>query len=169
MLIRRKKNSGPLISANCERPIVRMILLMGIFAMTASAFWWNFERRMAEIVPPDGSYIIINDDKILQKNELKKLNAWRDIFYDDWGLRVLMAVSAGELKVPEYDGPMLFVGIGLEHSQATIVFPLLARKALGEGLRMVTEENLAQCVKNKPAATCLDEAMQQLYNGFVKE
>ncbi len=165
MLIRRK-NKGPLISADCDHPVMRMVMLMGIFAMTASAFWWHFERRIAEIIPPDGSYLIINEDKILQKEDLKKLNAWRDAFYDEWGMRVLIMASAGEALLPEFSGPTLFVGVGLEHNQATIVFPPLARKALGEGLRTVTEEKLAQCIKETPAGACLDEAMQSLWAGF---
>ncbi len=165
MLIRRK-NAGPLISANCSNPFVRMILLMGIFAMTASAFWWHFERRMTTLMPADGSYAIMNEDKLLQKEDIKKLAGWRDAFYDELGMKVMIMASAGELAVPTLNGPTLFVGVGLAHKQATIVFPPLARKALGEGLRTATEEELALCLKNSPPGLCLDVAMQRLWDGF---
>ncbi len=166
MLIRRK-NRGPLISSDASHPALRMLLLMGVFAMTASAFWWHFERRMEMLRPPDGSHSVVNEDNILQKDELKKLYAWRAAFEKEWGLRIMVMASEGELIVPEFSGATLYVGVGLLHNQATIIFPPLAKKALGEGLRTVTEEKLALCIKDKnPASQCLEGALQSLWDGF---
>ncbi len=164
--LRRKSPKRQLVSKNCENPFLRTVLLFGLFAFTASAFWWNFERRMEMLNPSDGSHAIANADKILQKNELKKLYAWRDAFEKEWGIRVLIHAQAKELSLPSFPSSTLYVGVGILHGQASIVFPPLARKALGEGLRTVTEEQLAMCIKEKSAGTCLDTAMQSLWNGF---
>ncbi len=161
-----RKGSGPLISSNCSNPFLRMLLLMGIFAMTASAFWWHFETRMQSIAPPAGTYAIVNEADIIPKNELKTLYDWRDAFKEKWGVQVFLQLSEGELSVPDFSANTLFVGVGLQHHQATIVFPTLVRKALGEGLRTITEEKLALCVKTTPPGTCLDLAMQSLWDGF---
>ncbi len=165
MLIRRK-GSGPLISSSCSHPTLRMLILIGIFAMTASAFWWHFERRMNIIAPPPGIYAIVNEGDIISDGELKILYNWRDAFDEKWGIPVFLQASVGELQIPKFSAGTLFVGVGLEHKQATIVFPSLVRKALGEGLRTITEEELSTCIKDKPAGLCLDAAMKSLWDGF---
>ncbi len=165
MLIRRK-SSGPLISSNCSHPTLRLLILMGIFAMTFAAFWWHFEKRMSIIAPPEGVYAVVNEGDTMSKAELKTLYNWRDAFEEKWGIPVYLQLSLGELQVPKFSAGTLFVGIGLEHKQATIIFPSLVRKALGEGLRTLAEDELRMCIKDNLAGACLDATMQSLWDGF---
>ncbi len=165
MLIRRK-GQGPLISSSCSHPALRMLILIGIFAMTASAFWWHFERRMNIIAPPAGIYAIVDESDSISKNELKTLYSWRDAFEKKWGIPVFLQVSAKELQIPKFSAGTLFVGVGLEHKEASIVFPSLVRKALGEGLRILAEEELKHCIKDKSPGYCLDVTMKSLWDGF---
>ncbi len=155
MLPTRKtlKSSGPLISPSCDRPGLRMFLLCCIFALTVSAYWWNFEQRMAKIQPPDGSHRVLNEDNLLGKSELKFLQAWRTKFQKEWNVHILVQVSAGPLELPPYPASTLYMGVGLAHTEAVIAMPGLVRKALGEGLRLEAEEELSLCLKNSSAIT----------------
>ncbi len=149
----RRKNRGPMISSSCDYPALRLLLLMGIFTMTASAYWWHFDRRMTELAPPDGSYSVSDKDKILSKAEEKRVYEWREAFKETWGIDVFVMVSAGPLNLPDFPSSTLFVGAGIAHHDALIVLPPLAKKALGEDTRIITEETLALCIKQNALAT----------------
>ncbi len=148
-----RKSRGPLISNSCERPGLRLFLFSCIFLLTISAYWWNFEKRMAKLQPPDGSHSIINQGDILQKEDLKFLYAWRNRFQKEWNVPLLIQVSTDFLELPPYPASTLFVGVGLSHGEAVIAVPPLVRKALGENLRLEAEENLALCIKNSAEIT----------------
>ncbi len=150
-----RKSRGPLISESCERPGLRIFLFGCLFMLIVSAYWWNFENRLAKLQPPDGSHTIINTDGILQKEDLKLLYAWRSKFQKEWNVPLLIQVSAGFLELPPYPPSTLYVGLGLKHGEAVIAVPPLVRKALGEPLRLEAEESLALCVKNAQDITAL--------------
>ncbi len=136
-----------LISESCEKPGLRAFLLGCIFLLIMSAYWWNFEQRLAKIQPPDGSHRVVNEDDILDKEQLRLLHAWRTRFQKEWNVQLLVQVSAGSLQLPPYPASTLYVGTGLEHAEAVIAVPPLVRKALGEGVRIEAEEGLALCIK----------------------
>ncbi len=152
-MIPSRKSRGPLISPSCDRQGLRLFLFCCLFCLIVSAYWWNFERRLAKIQPPDGSHSIMNEDRVLQKKELKYLYAWRSKFQKEWNIPLLLQVSSGPLELPPYAASTLYVGVGVSHAEAVIAVPPLVRKALGEGLRLETEENLALCLKNSSAIT----------------
>ncbi len=150
-MIPSRKSRGPLISASCERQGLRLFLFGCIFCVIISAYWWNFEQRLAKIQPPDGSHSIMNQDHVLEKKELKYLYAWRSKFQKEWNIPLLLQISVPALELPPYATSTLYVGVGLSHAEAVIAVPPLVRKALGEGLRLEAEENLALCIKNSAA------------------
>ncbi len=153
-----RKSRQSLISASCERPGLRMFLFCCLFSLIVSAYWWNFEQRLAKIQPPDGSHRVIDEDKLLSKSELRLFYAWRSKFQKEWNVPLLVQVSAGALQLPPYATSTLFVGAGLSHAEAVIAVPPLVRKALGEGLRLEAEEKLSLCIKNAAPITAYVQA-----------
>ncbi len=146
-----RKSRGPLISASCERPGLRLFLFCCLFSLIVSAYWWNFEQRLAKIQPPDGSHSVINEGELLEKPQLSFLYAWRNKFQKEWNIPLLMQISTEELLLPEYPSSSLYMGVGLKRGEAVIAVPPLVRKALGEGLRLETEEQLGLCIRSAPA------------------
>ncbi len=168
-MIFSRRNKGPMIASSCSHPALRALLLMGVFALTIAAYWWHFDRRMAEIAPPDGRYSVSDVDDVLTKAQEKHLYAWRSAFKDTWGIDLFVMVSKGALILPDFPGSTLFVGVGVEMNEALLVLPPLAKKALGEGVRVTTEEALAQCVGATPPEAlniCLEKALQTLWDNF---
>ncbi len=151
---RKSRTPASLISASCERPGLRLFLLGCLFMLIMSVYWWNFEKRMAKLQPPDGSHSIINQGDLLQKTDLDFLYAWRSKFQKEWNVPLLLQVSRGSLELPPYPASTLYMGVGVSHAEAVIAVPPLVRKALGEGLRIEAEETLSLCIKNElPAET----------------
>ncbi len=166
MFFRRK--SGPLISASCERPGLRFFLLIGLFCLTFSAFWWNFERRMEQINPAPPNKSILNEDGLLLPGDVKNLDAWREKFSQKWNVPLVLQASKGELKVPEYSVDTLYVGAGFSYAEGVISVPPLVRKVIGEGARLQAEEALSLCLKKEPVGPCISSALQSLWNAFEK-
>ncbi len=144
---RKSRSRGPLISDSCKSPALRQFLFCCLFLFVVAAYWWNFEQRLAKLQPPDGSHSIVNQDDVLQKADLKLLYAWRSKFQKEWNIPLLIQVSRGLLELPPYPASTLYVGAGLMQKEAVIAVPPLVRKALGEGIRLELEENLALCLK----------------------
>ncbi len=163
-----RKKTGPLISPSCARPGLRFFLLIGLFCLTFSAYWWHFERRFADIKPEQKNMLIINENQLVGENDLGSLEGWREKFSTTWNIPVLIQASQGKLQVPPYPVNTLYVGAGFTHSEAVIAVPPLVRKIIGEGERLKTEEKLAICLKNNSIGTCLNESMQQLWDALGK-
>lgn len=135
---------------------------MLVFAATALAFWWHFERRMAALQPaPMASPFLVDQHKLLGAEEARSLHRWRTAFKEGLGMDVLVLVSPGNVDVPPFAPGTLFVGAG--GSSAVIVLPPLARKALGEGPRLETEEALAACLRHERPAPCLEKTLSTLW------
>ncbi len=164
-----RRNTGPLIASSCDRPGLRLFILICLFAMTMSAFWWNFERRMADLKPVgENTHAILNEDNILPKGSLQTLYAWRERFSKTWNIPLLIQASQGQLVLPPYEVNTLYVGVGLTHHEAVVAVPPLVRKVMGEGARMQAEEGLGLCLTNNDADICLDATLQHIWNILEK-
>ena len=186
-----KAKARGLLSVRGDRPVLRSLLLMAVFLGTAVAFWWNFERRMAVIAPPQEQRFLQDADGLLSVEQARALQPWRQSFRQSLGLDVLVQVSSGAVVVPPFDRGTLFVGVGRvagpvdapmndqdadqpgaqsgaqasaqSKPEAVIVLPPLARKALGEGARLQAEESLTTCLSGAPAAACLQKTLLSLW------
>ncbi len=165
MFLSRKK-SGPLISASCDRPALRFFLLIGLFCLTFSAFWWNFDRRMEQINPEAKNTMIINDNQILTQENIALLESWQKKFSEKWNIPLLIQASKEELKVPSYAVDTLYVGAGALHAEGIIALPPLVRKVIGEGTRLTAEETLSACLKANNMGFCLNNTLQSLWTAF---
>ena len=96
-----------------DRPFLRLMLLFMVFGLTALAFWWHFERRMAQIAPPRGERFLRDEARIIPVEEARALQGWRKAFKDGLGLDVLVMVSPHKVVVPDFAPGTLFVGLGL--------------------------------------------------------
>ncbi len=164
--MQQRHSGNSLISPSGGHFGLRLLLLIGVFAATITAFWWHFERRMAELQPANGAHALMDSSYILHKEEKKALYAWRDKFEKTWGLKILVHVSADDLTVPSFPTTSLYIGVGLKNNEAVIILPTLTKKALGEGTRLLAEEELAQCSKHSAAGTCLSAVLQTLWDAF---
>ncbi len=161
-----RKSLGPLISTSCDRPGLRLFILVCLFSLTMSAFWWNFERRIGDLKPEKKIQTIINDDGILTEESLLNFNIWREKFSKTWNIPLILQASAQELKLPPYPINSLYVGIGLKHHEAVIAVPPLVGKILGEGKRLQTEEGLSACLKKDSPIICLDKSLQSIWTSL---
>ncbi len=167
MFISRKK-MGPMISTSCDRPALRFFLLIGIFCLTFSAFWWHFDRRIDQLSPESKNTMIIDENKLLSPKTFAVLEEWQRKFSESWNVPLLIQASSTELEVPEYAVNTLYVGAGLLHKQGVISLPPLVRKIVGEGVRLTTEEELAACLKKEDVGMCLENSLQTLWNSFAE-
>lgn len=169
-----------LLEVSGDRPFMRALLLFLVFAGTAAAFWWHFERRMAHMAPPSTAEVFLTDkDKLLTVEEARALYPWRAAFKDSLGIPVLVQVSPHTVDVPPFAPGTLFVGAAVPTPQASsatpvakatpptpqavVVLPPLARKALGEGPRIEAEEALSACLREERPAPCLEKTLRTLW------
>lgn len=133
-----------IIAASCERPFIRAILLAVVFAAVAWAFSWNFERRMAQL---NAGYIQ-DKGQVLSSAERRALEAVRQDVQQQVGLKLLLRVEQGQgaVQLPSNAADTVFMGCNPQTSAALIVLPPLAKKAVGEGPRLLLEEGLTQCL-----------------------
>lgn len=142
---------------------MRIVLLFGVFACTALAFWWHFERRMLAL----NEVHIQDPGRILSPDERRSLARTRAALRADLGVDALARVDTESLVVPVFPAPTIFVGAGLARGEALIVLPPLVRRALGEGPRLTAEENLRRCLKSLSAGQCLQRALEELRAGLT--
>ncbi len=183
----KRRKMGPLISPNCSHYGLRYLLFMAVLTFVASAYWWNFDRHLSNFSTKSAeenamqsaqSYIINNEHGLFSAEDVAKLTDMRDAFKAEWGIPLFIHVSPEALHVPEFEPYTLYVGAGLKHTEAVIIFPPLLKKALGtlpkaqeninelpdraEGIRLETEEKLAQCLPQNTVAHCLEAAVSSL-------
>ncbi len=164
MFIKRRKNIGPIISPSCSHQGLRYLLFLSIFLAVTSAYWWNFERRLENIRAEakhaaDTFYTVQNDHNLFSDKEIQELSLLQENLKNEQKLSVYIDVNPHMLSVPEFDANALYVGAGLKHHEAVIIFPPKLKNSLGEGLRMQAEENLAACLPKQSPATCLINAV----------
>ena len=154
-----------LIPESSDRPFLRALLLLGVFALVVLAFWWHFERRMDDLRRAS----MQDPARVLSRQDAAALNARRGLFRDGLGMDVLVRVEPESLTIPAAASPVLFVGVGRARGEAVIILPPLARRALGEhgeGLRLQTEETLARCLRHQPPGVCLTAALDALWQAL---
>ncbi len=161
-----RRNKGPLIAESCDRPGLRLFVLVCLFAMTMSAFWWNFERRLEDIKPAGDTHAIMNEDHVLSKEHLPKLYQWRESFSKTWNIPLLLQASQGALVLPPYAINTLYVGVGMAHHEAVVAVPPLVRKVMGEGARLQAEEGLRLCLQKEAAHLCLNNTLQAIWDAL---
>lgn len=154
-----------LIPPTGDRPLLRAVLLVGVFACVSLAFWWHFERRMVEL----NQTRIQDPARILTPAETKALVQMRTALHEEFGLDVLVRVDAQELAVPDLPPAALFVGANPARREAVIVLPPLIRRVLGEGPRLLAEEDLRQCMAAQSAGRCLQGTLQALRAGLEEK
>lgn len=133
-----------LISVNCDRPFVRAVLLAAVFAAVVWAFSWNFERRMVQL---NAGYIQ-DSGQVLGGAERRRLEELRGLLQQQVGLKLLIRVELGQgpVQLPSNAADTLFMGVNPQTGAALIVLPPLAKKVMGEGQRLLLEEDLSRCV-----------------------
>lgn len=141
-----------------DRPVLRMLLLMGVFACVAAAFWWHFGQRMAALAHPT----LRDPAKALRMEDVTQLKAQREAFKRTLGMDIYVLVERDALRLPHFEPGSLFVGVGLAHHEAVIVLPPLARRALGEGARMDAETALGRCLNDEAPGPCLIRTLETL-------
>ncbi len=187
----KRRKMGPLISPNCSNYGLRYLLFMAVLAFVASAYWWHFDKQLAKITAKSAEenavqhaqvYAINNEHGLFSAEDMAKLTDMREAFKAEWGIPLYIHVSPEILQVPEFEPHTLYVGAGLKHNEAVIIFPPLLKKALGtvpkigenidelpdkaEGIRLETEEKLAQCLPQNTLAHCLDAAASSLWKAM---
>lgn len=149
-----------LIAASCERTFVRVLLLAGVCAVVGLAFQWNFERHMLRL---NAGYLQ-DSAGLLSRTERKQLADMRTAVRQLLGMELLVRVEQGTaaVQVPVFPASTIFVGANPHKGEAVIVLPPLAKKVLGEGQRLLVEERLATCMRDKALGRCLEESAQSL-------
>lgn len=129
----------PLVHADTPGQfLLRTMLLIAVFAVTAWAFWANNERRLAEV---RGASAVWDEAGLLdgaQEQSLRELvNAFRDVH----GVKLVIHIRRESLTLPRLDSQTVFVGLCPATGQALVELPPLVRKALGDGLAHVLEND----------------------------
>lgn len=155
-----------LIAASCGHPFVRVILLAGVCVLVGLAFQWNFERHMLRL---NAGYIQ-DSTGLLSSAERGRLADMRTAVRQMLGMDLLVRVEqeTGAVQVPVFPASTIFVGANPRMGEAVIVLPPLAKKVLGEGQRLLIEEQLAACLRDKAPGFCLEESAGALLKQLVE-
>lgn len=144
---------------------VRIVLLMGVFACVAGAFWWHFGQRMAALAHPT----LQDPATALRVEDFAKIAALHSAFKDMFGIEIYVLVEREHVRLPIFSPGTLFVGVGLARHEAVIVLPSLARRVLGEPLRFEVETNLSRCLHDDMPGPCLIRSLESLHQALMQQ
>lgn len=149
-----------LIATSCERPFARIVLLIGLCAVVGLAFQWNFERHMLRL---NAGYLQ-DSSGLLSSAERRRLADMRSAVRQMLGMELLVRVEQGQgaVQVPVFPASTIFMGVNPHRREAVLVLPPLAKKVLGEGPRLLAEEQLAACMRDKALGLCLEQSAQHV-------
>lgn len=153
---------GPLVQASSwSEQLARTLLLLVIFGLTVGAFWFNYEHRLKEL---QASSSVRDPAGMLTADDRATLLRLVDKYDTNYGVRLVVLVSPDGITLPSLDGKTLFVGVAPAKGTATVVFPPLLRKALGEQYRIILEEELLgrRLLSGDPPGRVLTEGLNSL-------
>lgn len=150
-----------LIPDGSDRPVLRALLLLLVFALTVAAFWRHFGIRMQEL----RGRALQDAAQTLPQAEGEALAALQAMFKTGLGMSAIIRIEKEHLRVPVLEASTLFVGAGLDHHEAVVILPPLARRVMGEGARLDAEETLARCLRaqERSPGQCLHQCLETLW------
>jgi len=109
--------------------IVRMMLLLCVFAGVAWLYTRHFDRTLADIQ----SRAAIHDASgLLDSGQLRQLREFAALFRDEFGVDLVLRVSQGPVEVPRLKSKTLFLGLDIQARTLMVEYPVWMRRALGE-------------------------------------
>lgn len=156
---RASQSKTPLVRGEGREYLLRLILLMGVFALAGGAYWLHFERRFAAI---QARHALRDDAGALGAADRSAIAARSALLRERWGLSLLIHVRPDEVPVPDLDAATVFVGVVPGGQQGVVVLPPLAGRAVTSLARRNLELDLDACTKNAPPGPCLVEALDRL-------
>ncbi len=138
-------------AAGVMRPApLRAVLTVALFAVVAVAFWRHFETRMTEI---EAANAFSDETAAWSKVDRQTLAGYARFFREQWGMKLVVRVSASAPLLPELTPTTLFIGVSPALGRAVIQLPSLAAQRLkdegrrrGRDVRLGLEDELAACV-----------------------
>lgn len=143
-----------LIPEGSNLKVFRMILLILIFVFCAFAFNWNFQNRIDKL----NSLFIDDKSKIISKDEMLLLSNIHMSFKDQLGIGIDILVDNNMNKtliVPSLKANSIFIGVNVASHEALLIIPMLVKKIVGEGNRILLEEELSTCLQKNTAFQCI--------------
>lgn len=129
----------PLVHADTPGQfLLRTMLLLAVFALTAWAFWANNERRLADL---RASSAVWDEADLLADAQEKALRELVGAFREVHGLKLVIHIRRDTPELPKVDARTIFVGLCPAKGQAIVELPPLVRKAYGETLPQTLEND----------------------------
>lgn len=153
----------PLIHADTSGQfLLRAMLLLAVFALTAWAFWANNERRMAAMRSTSSVW---DEAELLTGEQERALRELTDAFRAVHGLTLIIHVRNDAPELTRVDARTIFVGLCPARDQAMVELPPLVRKAYGETLAQSLENDwLRPAMASGQGAEGLVRALKHLWD-----
>lgn len=156
------------ISENSKYKLLRVILLMCIFVFCAFAFSWNFQNKIDML----NSQFIDDNAKILSKEEILALGNMRIMFKDQLGMGIDIFIDNNKnaaLTIPSLKADAIFIGVNVETHEGILIVPMLVKKILGEGNRILLEEELSACLQKNSTFQCISDVSNSVLASITKQ
>ncbi len=109
--------------------LLRVLAMVGIFIGVGILFWKQYESSLNRI---QSRQDIWDQTQSLSEYQKQFLYDYAGRLKKDFGLDLIVKISKEPTAVPDLDKKTLFIGLCPPRREATVVFPPLARRAVGE-------------------------------------
>lgn len=159
-----RNKRGPLIRANSSGEFfLRAMLLIAVFVIVATAFWYQTEYSYKEIRSRGTVY---DQTETLTADQKSALRDYASAMRETHGLKLRVQVLNTPVVLPaKLDTKTVYIGINPYSRQVLVEFPPLLRKALGQNyMYKLQNEYFTPYFEKNQWQLGLASALQQLWD-----
>jgi hypothetical protein len=123
---------------SAREKLLRMLALVGIFALVIWAFWEHTGQTMRKIQQQQAVYDATDS---LSKKQLSFVRGFASNLKSEYGLEFRMQVSNEPVEEPRLDSKTVFLGVDPASKQVVVRFPPLLSKSLGPDFLQALKTN----------------------------
>ncbi|MGM0609764.1 MAG: hypothetical protein ACQES5_01605 [Thermodesulfobacteriota bacterium] len=109
--------------------LFRILAMIGIFIAVGVLFWKNFEHSLTHI---ESKQNLWDQTQTLNKAQKQAIYNFAKRIKRKYGLELQIKITREKTMVPKLDGKTIFIGLCPPKHEAIIIFPPLAKKAVGD-------------------------------------
>jgi hypothetical protein len=109
--------------------LLRVMAMVGIFIGAGLLFWKQYESSLNRI---QSRQSIWDQTQTLSQSQKQFLYDFAGRLKKDFGIDLIVKITKEKTAIPDLDKKTIFIGLCPPRRQATVVFPPLARRAVGE-------------------------------------
>ncbi len=151
---------GPFIYAE-KHVLLRHMLMVILFAVVCSAFWYSFEDTF-KAIRADRTYF--DETKTTTKEDMEKYKQLSECLNQTWDINTVIHIRNGGVHIPSIQRNTLFIGVSSTPGQTVVIFPPLVRRMFSKKVIQSVETEIDHCVQTSSSLPlCAINALDKVH------